>query len=189
MQRRSDTNVIGRCRVSRRTPPFDEELTRLIDRTGHPDHTIRVCPARNSEAFRFRYWGIFPKSKVACRAVVHVKSRRTDARSESFSNPLNQSLSLTALPVLACSRGQSPGLAGLYSQGTPINDRGSPRKELRRVPVPVLGCFPEVEGRVPSSSSRQKSSHLPTVGASLPSAQPVAALLQLPACPRSKPQH
>ena len=40
-----------------------------IDRTGRPDPKVRGRPARNSEAFRVRYSGVFPKPKVASRAM------------------------------------------------------------------------------------------------------------------------
>ena len=57
-------------------------------------------------------------------------------------------------------------------------DRGPPRKELRGVSISVLGCFPEVEGRVPSSSSRHWPSRQSSAEASLRHLPPMAISLR-----------
>jgi hypothetical protein len=48
-----------------------------------------------------------------------------------------------------CSTTNTPG--HLFEQGAPTQGPGPPRKELRSFSISVLGCFPEVEGCIPSS--------------------------------------
>ncbi len=68
--RSSQPAVITRCPDgTRRLAEPKSQLGSHVS-TGRPDPEIEVRPARNSEAFRFRYLGIFPKPKVAFRAVV-----------------------------------------------------------------------------------------------------------------------
>ena len=68
--RSSQPVAITRCPDgTRRLTEPKSQVGRSVS-TGRPDPEIGVRPARNSEAFRFRYLGVFPKSKIAFRAVV-----------------------------------------------------------------------------------------------------------------------